>query len=225
MQPGWHLILRKFMTAACAVLVCGAHGTEAIPAISCQLVVALRAEVEIALHMRAAGRASSNLWLAQQKVKHGPNPARHYKANQHPEPRAHPPPRRVLADIANHQEVKRSHYSPGKVEVDAKTERRRRVVPLFRRNHPEVVLNQHKRNAGDNNRPHWNYAFVIVHGNRLWVAHRQSPLRRAFLNNKFKLTLILIDGEGKKEVAFAEAAVEFWSILSDSMLLARPASH
>src|ERR1039458_9343894 len=136
MQPGWHLILRKFMTAACAVLVCGAHGTEAIPAISCQLVVALRAEVEIALHMRAAGRASSNLWLAQQKVKHGPNPARHYKANQHPEPRAHPPPRRVLADIAHHQDRKRNHYAPRKVEVDAETERRGSVGALFGRNHP-----------------------------------------------------------------------------------------
>jgi hypothetical protein len=99
------------------------------------------------------------------------------------------------------------------------------VVALFGRNHPKVVLNQHKRNAGDNNRPDWNYAFIIVRGNGLWVAHRQSPLRRAFLNIKFKLTLILIDGEGEKEVAFAEAAVEFWPLLSDSMLLARPASH
>jgi len=55
------------MAAAGAELIGGAHGAEAVAAIGRELVVALRAEVEVALHVRGAGRAARNFRLAQQK--------------------------------------------------------------------------------------------------------------------------------------------------------------
>ena len=64
-----------------------ADGAEAVAAIGRELVVALRAKVEIALNVCAAGRAAGNLRLAQQKIQHGADAGRHDEADEHPEPR------------------------------------------------------------------------------------------------------------------------------------------
>src|ERR1039457_3806939 len=102
------------MTASGTVLISCAHRAEAGAAVCRELVVALRAKVKIALHVGTAGRAACDLWLAKQEVKHCTNAARHDKAHQHAKPRAHPTPGRVFADVADHQEVKRDDYTPGK---------------------------------------------------------------------------------------------------------------
>jgi hypothetical protein len=106
-QPRRHVVAGQLMAAAGAELVGGAHGAEAVAAAGRELVVALRAEVEVALHMRGAGRAARNLRLAQQEVKHRADAARHHEADDDPEARTHGAARRVLADVADHQEVER----------------------------------------------------------------------------------------------------------------------
>src|SRR6185437_6271037 len=100
------------MPASGAELIGGAHCTEAVAAACGELVIALRAEVEVALHHGAAGRAAGDQGLAQEEVQHRSNAARHDEADQHPESRAHGTPGRVLADIADHQEVEGGEYAP-----------------------------------------------------------------------------------------------------------------
>ena len=58
------MIRGKLVAAARAVNVGGAHRHKAASAACCELVVALRAEMEIALYMRFAGWAPGDLWLA-----------------------------------------------------------------------------------------------------------------------------------------------------------------
>jgi hypothetical protein len=69
------------MPAAGAELVGRAHRAEAVAATGRQPVVALRAEVEVALHMRGAGRAARNHRLPQQEVEHRADAARHHEAD------------------------------------------------------------------------------------------------------------------------------------------------
>jgi hypothetical protein len=64
-QADRHFILLEFVAAAGAVLVAGAHRTEAVTAICRKPIIALRTEMEVAQYMRAARRASGNLRLAQ----------------------------------------------------------------------------------------------------------------------------------------------------------------
>src|SRR5208337_3234837 len=113
------------MAAAGTELVRGTHSAEAVAAAGGELVVALRAEVKVALYMRGAGGAPRDHRLAQQEVQHRPDAARHHEANDDPEARTHGPAWRILAHVANHQKVERSQRTPGKIEVDAKTQRRR----------------------------------------------------------------------------------------------------
>ena len=108
-----------FVPATCAELIRSAHAPEAVAATRHELIIALRTEMKIALHMRAAGRARRNLRLAQQEVKHRADAARHHQANHHPEADAHSPPRSVFAHVAQHQAIQRSQQSPGKIEIDA----------------------------------------------------------------------------------------------------------
>src|SRR5271166_4263893 len=104
-QPRRHVVFSQLMAAARAELVGRAHCPEAVSATGGKLIVALRAEMEITLHMRGAGRAPRNLRLAQQEVEHRADAARHHEADGDPEARAHRPPRRIPADITHHQEV------------------------------------------------------------------------------------------------------------------------
>ena len=53
-QPRRHMVILQFMSAARAILIRPPHRPEAIPATRRQLIIALRAKVKIALHMRSA---------------------------------------------------------------------------------------------------------------------------------------------------------------------------
>src|SRR4051794_19120589 len=106
------------MSAARAELIRRANRTETGSAACGELVIALRAEMKIALHERAARGAARYQRLAQQEVEHRAYAARHNEADQHPEARAHGPPRSVLADIPDHQQVQRPEKAPRQVEID-----------------------------------------------------------------------------------------------------------
>jgi len=199
-QARRHVILCQFVAATGAVLVSSAHGAEAVAAVCREPIVALRAEVEVALHVRAAGRAAGDVGLAQKEVKHGANACRHNQANEYPEACAHGTAWRILADIPDHEDVERGQQTPGKVEVDAQTDSGGLMVALAGRNHPEVILNDHKRNDGGHNRPHRNDAFVVVNRNGLWFAHknfRPGQLPEANLS----LLPAYVDGTEGLEVA------------------------
>ncbi len=74
------------MAAARAVPIGGAHGAEAVAAVGGEPVVALRAEVEAALHLGAASRAARDHRLTQEEVEHSADATGHDKANEDPEP-------------------------------------------------------------------------------------------------------------------------------------------
>src|SRR5271155_106577 len=126
------------MAAVGAINVGSADSAEAGAAVGSELEVALRAEVKIALNVRAAGRAARDLGLAQEKIQHGADAGGHDEADDHPEPRAHGAARGIFADVADHEEIEGGDYSPGDVEVDAQAEGRRRVVALLGRDDPEI---------------------------------------------------------------------------------------
>src|SRR5580658_10464549 len=84
-QPRRHVVFGQLMTTPGTELVRGAYSAKAVAAIGGEPVVALRAEVKVALHVRGTGRATRNLRLPQQEVKHSPDAAWHHEADQHPE--------------------------------------------------------------------------------------------------------------------------------------------
>ena len=161
----------KLVAAVGAINVAGADGAEAGAAVCRELIVALGAEVEVALDMGAAGGTAGNDGLAQEKVKHSANAGRHDEADEHPETRAHGAARRVFADVADHEEVERGDDAPGDVEVDAEAKRLRRMMALPRRDNPEIVLHEHKRQAGGDDRPDWNEPLFFVETDGLLVWH------------------------------------------------------
>src|ERR1039458_1720051 len=59
-QPRRHVVAFQLVAAARAVLVAGAHRPEAVAAACRQLIVALGAEVKVALNVRSAGRTARN---------------------------------------------------------------------------------------------------------------------------------------------------------------------
>src|SRR4051794_22156803 len=103
------------MTAAGAELVGRPDGTEAVSAACGELIVTLRAEVEVALDVGATGGAFGNERGAQEEVEDGADSARHNEADQHPESRAHGATGCVFADVANHEDVERGEKSPSDV--------------------------------------------------------------------------------------------------------------
>jgi hypothetical protein len=48
------------------------------------------------------------------------------------------------------------------------------MMVLGRRDQPEVVFHQHKREAGGYDRPHWNHPGVVVYGNGFRLTHSKS---------------------------------------------------
>ena len=79
---------------------------------------ALRAVIDIAVHFRAAAGALGKNGLPQKKIQHRTDAALQDNAQQNPEPLAHVPAWRVLADIADHQHVDSNERSPGSSEID-----------------------------------------------------------------------------------------------------------
>ena len=151
-QAGRRVVALQLMTATRAELIRRPHRAEAVSAACGELVIALRAEVEITLHMSAAGRARRHERSPQKEIKNSADAPRHYKADQHPESRAHRPARRILADISHHQDVERSEKTPGDIEICAKT-KRHRVMLRLREDDPEVVLHKHKDSNSCGNGP------------------------------------------------------------------------
>jgi len=124
------VIAGELVAAAGAELVRGADGAEAVSAVGRELIVALRTEMEIALHMRRAGGAAGNFWLTEQEVKHCADAAGHDEADDDPEARTHGAAGRVFADVADHEEVERDEHTAGEAEIDMKAERRLMVLLL-----------------------------------------------------------------------------------------------
>lgn len=200
MQPRRHVVARQLMSAARAELVCCPHGSIAVSATGRELIVALRAKMEVALHLRSARRAARDFRLAEQKIQHGADAGRHYKANQHPEPYAHRAAWRILAYVPDHQEVESRQKSPGEIEINPEPDRRN-VVLLFRQDEPEVVLNRQEGGDGNDDGPHRDEARVFVDGNRLWIGHGDSNLTNEYRLLKANLASSLVDGPAKSEVA------------------------
>ena len=182
-QARWGLVCGQLVTAARAVEVSGADGAKAVAAVGLELEVALGTEVKIALNVSATGRAAGNLGLAEEEVENGADASRHDEANEHPKAGAHGAARRVLADVTDHEEVKRGHDAPGDIEVDAEAERLRRVMALAWRDDPEIVFNEDKCQAGGDDRPDGNQPFFFVDADGFLVRHKRSLPRRVFLRH------------------------------------------
>ena len=165
------MVAGQLMAAPGAELVGGADGAEAVSAAGGELVVALGAEVEIALHMGCASGAAGNLRLAEQEVKHRADTAGHDKADDDPEPRTHGATGRVFADVADHEEVESDEHAAGQAEIDMKAKRRGMVL-LLGQNEPEIVFDQDKSRDRDHDGPDGYQACVFVDRNVLWIAHR-----------------------------------------------------
>ena len=169
-EPSRHVIVLKFVTATGAELVGGADCTEAVAAACGELVVALRAEVKVTLHVGAACGTSGDKWRAQEEVKDSADSAWHDKTDEHPEARTHGAAGSILADVADHEDIEGCEESPGDVEVCAKTEGDR-VMLRFRENDPEVVLHEHEDGSSYDDGPYWYQPGVFVRVDQFWFAH------------------------------------------------------
>ena len=199
-QTRRHGIVRKLMAASSAELIRAANCSEAVSAARAELVVTLRAEMKIALHMRCASRAPRNQGRAKQKVENRADAAGHDEADQHPEAGTHCPPWRILAHEAHHQEIKRGHQSPGNIQVDAQAEGRHMVLRLWE-DKPEVVLNQHEDGGRHRHRPQRNHPCIFVGIYKLWITHKTIPLSEGYSQIKQSIIAISIDGGRNLEVA------------------------
>src|SRR4051812_18383979 len=104
-KPRRHVVAFQFVTAAGAELIRRPHRPEAIAATGRELVIALRAEMKITLYVSPACRTRRHQRRSQQEIENGANSPGHHEADQHPEARAHRTPRRILADVAHHQDI------------------------------------------------------------------------------------------------------------------------
>jgi len=166
------MITRQPMPAPRTELIRNPHRPEAIPATGRQLVIALRTEMKLILHMRTASRTPRSHRHSQQEVEHSPNPTRQHKADKHPEAHAHRSPGSVAAHIPHHQKVHRGQDAPGKVEVNPQPDRRRRMMPLRRSDHPPVVLDGAERDGRADHRPGRDQPSFFINGNGLRIAHK-----------------------------------------------------
>ena len=114
------MVSLEFVSATSAEEVGGPDSAEAVAAARCELIVALRTEVEVALDMGSAGRASGDQGGTEKEIKDSANPAGHYEADEHPEARAHSPSGSIFTDVADHEDVKGGEKSPRNVEIGAK---------------------------------------------------------------------------------------------------------
>ena len=169
------MVAIQFVTATRAELVSSTHRPEAVSAACCELVIALRAEVEVTLHVSPTGGAFGDEGCAKEEVEYGADATGHNETDQHPEARTHGPAGCVLADVANHQDVEGSQESPRDVEVGAKAERGV-VVLRFWEDDPEVVLDQNKNRRGDDDGPEGDQPGVFVRIDGFGFAHTLNSL-------------------------------------------------
>lgn len=169
-QARRHVVAFQLVTAAGAKLVCGPDRAEAVSATGGELVIALRAEMEVTLDVGAAGGAGGNQWSPQEEVENCADSSRHDETDQHPEARTHGAAGRIFADVADHQNVERGEESPGDVEVRAKPEGRIVVLRLWE-DDPEVVLDQDEDSRCTDDRPYWNQPGIVVRIDRFGFSH------------------------------------------------------
>lgn len=112
------IVVGQIMPAVGAVEVGHADAFVAYPAVWRDAIRALRAIVKIAIHFGTAAGALRKYRLAQKKIQHRTDPALQNNAQQNPEPFAHIPAWRVLADIADHQHVDRDQRTPRRPEIN-----------------------------------------------------------------------------------------------------------
>jgi hypothetical protein len=165
-----HVVAFQFVPATSAELIRRPHRAKAIAATRRELVIALRTKMKITLYMSPACRARRHQRRPQQEIENGADSPRHHEADQHPETRTHRTTRRVLADVSHHQNVKSGEQSPRDVEIRAEAERNR-VVLRFRKNNPEVVLDQHEHRNSCSNGPQRHQPRVFVRINRFGFSH------------------------------------------------------
>ena len=164
-----------FVAAAGAVLIRDADGAVAVSAGGGELIAALRAEVEVALDVGAAGVAAGDDGLAEEEVEDSANTAGKNEADQHPETSAHGSAGSVAADVTDHEEVHGGEDAPGEVEVGAQADGRGCVVALFGEDEPEVVLDREEGDTGGDHGPDGDEARVFIDRDGLWVTHGVYP--------------------------------------------------
>lgn len=106
---------------------------------------ALRAVIDIAVHFCAAARALGKNGLPQKKIQHRTDAALQDNAQQNPEPLAHVPTWRVLADIADHQHVDSNERSPGSSKIDVYG---KRAMVVGMQHEEEKILNADEGHEG-----------------------------------------------------------------------------
>lgn len=176
-KPGRHVIVLKLVAATGAEQIGRPDSAETVPTTRRELVVALGAEVEIALHVGSACRAGGDKGRPKKKIENGADPSRHDKADQHPEAGTHRPARSIFADVSDHEDVEGGQKSPRDVEVRAKAEWNLVVLGL-REDDPKVVLNQNEYGNGTNDGPDRHKPGIFVRVDRLGFAHHSQPFER-----------------------------------------------
>lgn len=124
---------------------------------------ALRTVVEIAVHLGTATRALRKHGLPQQKVQHGTNAALQDDTQQDPEPFAHVPAGRVLADVADHQHVDSNESPPGSSEIDVHW---KRAMVVGMQHEEEKILNADEGDKGEDDGPTGNEGEFFCDGER-----------------------------------------------------------
>lgn len=176
-EAGGDVIPFELVTATCAEQVGGSNGAEAVSAAGSELIVALRAEVEVALHMGPACGTCGDEGSAEEEVEYGANSTGHDEADQHPEPGTHRASGSILADVADHQDVERGEKAPGDVEVGAEAQGDLMVLGSGE-DDPEVVLNKNENRSGTDDGPDRHQPGVFVRVDRFRFAHGLYSLIR-----------------------------------------------
>src|ERR1700691_2631093 len=146
------------MTAVNAVDVGNAHATVAIAAGRGDLVSALGTDMKLRMNTGGTGRAARDYRLAEEKVQHRSDAARHSQADHHPKAGAHAAARRIPAHITNHEHVQGGQRAPGESEVKADAERSRNGThlvgdPISRQDYPVEILHEDEHQGSRGDRP------------------------------------------------------------------------
>lgn len=122
------VVVGQIVSAVSTVQVGDADAFVANAAVWRNSIGALRAVIEIAIHIRAAARALRKHWLPQQKVQHGTDAALQDDTQQNPQPFAHIAAGRVFADVSDHQHVNSDESPPGSSKINVHWKRAAVVV-------------------------------------------------------------------------------------------------
>jgi hypothetical protein len=185
-ETGRHVVSLELMAATSAEEIGRPDGPEAVSAARRELIVALRAEVEVTLDMGSAGGANGDEGGAEKEIEDSAYPTRHHEADDHPEARAHGSSRGIFTDVAHHQDVKGGEESPRDVEIGTEAQRNLMVLSSGE-DYPEVVFDEDKDSDGTDNGPDRHQPCVFVRVDQFRFAHGlelQQPHCRRILNGR-----------------------------------------